>query len=374
VQILNGANTNVPGPYTGNWTFTDASHTVGPKPINFTNMDGLNGVGILVVSGGAEAGQNSQPLVQVFDQSSGNFKFQFFAYDSSFTGGVHVATGNFNPAATTHPYIVTVPGRGMAPLVKIWDGLNGALVDQFYANYPSGFTGGLEVAVGDVTGDGIPDIIIAPDRGAVPVLVYDGSKIFPNQTPRLVDSIMPYGSAYQSGISIGVAKLLPTDKNAAVVTVPLGGMAALVNVYSGASVAAGGQTIIDQFYAFPTTFVGGGTVAVGDVNADGIADISIAQGASGNAQVITYNGAQIVTGSTSIAVLSSFHAFTDGSPAGIHISMKDVDGDGRFEIFAVQGANGTKGNVINIFRVMSTQLLASITISSASLQGGLSIG
>src|SRR5436190_187025 len=61
---------------------------------------------------------------------------------------------------------------GGGPHVEIYNSSSN-LVASFYA-YDSSFHGGVRVALGDVTGDGVPDIITAPGPGGVPnIRVYD---------------------------------------------------------------------------------------------------------------------------------------------------------------------------------------------------------
>src|SRR5215470_9649916 len=62
---------------------------------------------------------------------------------------------------------------GSLPVVRVLDE-SGAVVRSFLA-YPRSYRGGVNVAVGDVTGDGIHDIITGNDRGRAVVKVFDGS-------------------------------------------------------------------------------------------------------------------------------------------------------------------------------------------------------
>src|SRR5262249_11036558 len=66
------------------------------------------------------------------------------------------------------------PGVGAAPQVKVYNA-DGSLRFNFLA-YAAGFTGGVRVATGDVTGDGIDDIVTGagPDAPGGHVKVFDG--------------------------------------------------------------------------------------------------------------------------------------------------------------------------------------------------------
>src|SRR5688500_6410698 len=105
---------------------------------------------------GADAGGG--PRVTLFDRSTGAVVQDFFAYDPAFTGGVRVAVGDFN--ADGSPDVVTAPGAGGGPHIRVFDGKTGAVLREFFAFDP-GFLGGVNLAIGDVGGDSTPDIVAA---------------------------------------------------------------------------------------------------------------------------------------------------------------------------------------------------------------------
>ena len=136
------------------------------------------------------------PQVLVFTLD-GKIRANFFAYDKSLRGGLHVALGDVDGDGEDE--IVTGPGRGEKPLIKIFS-FNGTLKNEFLA-YGEGFRGGVDVSVADVTGDGHQDIITAPGAGGGPhvrVFNYDG-------VPRA--SFFAYDKDFHGGIEISTSDL-----------------------------------------------------------------------------------------------------------------------------------------------------------------------
>src|SRR4029453_15207956 len=74
--------------------------------------------------------------------------------------------------------VATGPGPGHLPIVTVTvnSGANNDTIS--FMAYPSSFMGGVRVAVGDVNGDGVADIITAPGAGSTPhVKVFDGRSV-----------------------------------------------------------------------------------------------------------------------------------------------------------------------------------------------------
>src|SRR4029077_2579517 len=86
-----------------------------------------------IVAVGADAGQ--APVVSVFDSQTGAKKFDITAYDTAFTGGVRVAVGDVNGDGT--PDVITAPGPGGGPDIHVYNGTNGTLLHQFNAYNPN---------------------------------------------------------------------------------------------------------------------------------------------------------------------------------------------------------------------------------------------
>jgi hypothetical protein len=194
----------------------------------------------------------------------------FFAYGPAFTGGVRVALGDVTGDGLGD--IVTGAGPGAGPHVKVFDGLAPSEVRSFFAYGPT-FAGGVFVAGGDVTGDGRADIITGAGSTSTHVKVFDAI------TSAEVRSFLAFGAA-----TLGV-RVAAGD----------------VNGDGRADIVAG-----TAFTPFPG-FNGGVRVGAGDLNGDGHADILAATGPGGGV-VRAYDGLSFLP----IHNFTPYTGFADG--------------------------------------------------------------
>lgn len=118
---------------------------------------------------GAAAGQS--PEVRVLNPD-GTERKRFLAYAPDFLGGVQVALWDMTGDGVND--VITAAGAGGGPHVKVFDGVTFEEVRSFFAFDP-GFHGGLSLAVGFLTGDGKPAIVVGAGPGGGPhVKVFDG--------------------------------------------------------------------------------------------------------------------------------------------------------------------------------------------------------
>ena len=93
-----------------------------------------------------------------------------------------------------------------------------------------------------------------------------------------------------------------------------------------------------QFTALTPTFRNGVSLAVGDVNNDGLAEIVVGAGPSGNSQVQVFD-------STLGKLQKQFQAFTTNTTAAVRLAAIDPDGAGVDGIYAVQASGGASHQV-----------------------------
>lgn len=120
------------------------------------------------------AGPGRSPDVRVF-KADGTKMQSFLAYAAGFRGGVRVAVADTDGDGKDE--IITSPGPGIASMIHVFsaDGKGKLPAGAFFAYDPK-FIGGVRVAAADLNGDGRAEIITAPGPGGGPhVRVFDGS-------------------------------------------------------------------------------------------------------------------------------------------------------------------------------------------------------
>lgn len=127
---------------------------------------GGDGVDELLVG----AGVGMTPMVRVMRQD-GSVIGTFLAYDNAFTGGVNVAACDVDGDGRSE--IITGAKYGGGPHVRVFDAM-GNPRSGFFA-YDTTFRGGVNVACGDVTGDTIGDIVTgAGPSGGPHIKIFSG--------------------------------------------------------------------------------------------------------------------------------------------------------------------------------------------------------
>jgi serralysin len=222
------------------------------------------------------AGPSAGGHVKVFDGSTGLEVRSFFAYGPSYSGGVFVGAGDVNHDLKAD--IVTGADQGVPSHVKVFDGASNLEIKSFFA-YGAGFQGGVRVAAGDINGDGFADIITgAGNAGNGHVKVFDAIS---NSELR---SFFAYGGGFTGGVFVAGGDV-SGDGRADIITGTDDGTAAHVKVFDGLT-----GSEIRSFFAFDVAFTGGVRVAAGDVNADGFADIIAGGGPGSFGHVKVFDG------------------------------------------------------------------------------------
>jgi hypothetical protein len=229
---------------------------------------------VAVISGA----DNKTVLVQPFDPFGGDF-----------TGGGFVAAADLDGDGRAE-FVVT-PDQGGGPRVSIFSLAAGGTVTtraNFLGIDDPNFRGGARAAVGDINGDGTPDLAVAAGFGGGPrVALFDGKTVFTTTPTRLVSDFFAFPGADA------------------------------VNLRNGAY------------------------VALGDLNGDGLDDLIVGGSPGGAPRVLVLSGVDLSTNNVTAAqaapISSFFVAGNSTDRGGVRVAAKNLDGDNQADLVVGSG-------------------------------------
>ena len=236
-------------------------------------------------------------------------------------GGVRVATADFNGDGVADVVAGTGPGRPTE--VAMFDGVTGAelfRVSPFEASY----TGGVFVSAGDLNQDGIADIVVSPDIGGGPrVRIFSG-----NGFNQLADFFGIDDPNFRGGANTAIGDVNGDGVPDLVVAAGAGG-GPRIATYDGTSLSDGSFTrkAFGDFFAFEQSLRDGAFVSVGDLNNDGFSEIVAGAGFGGAPRVSGFDGFSLTKSSTPQRIVD-FFAGSTGERGGVRVAVKELQPDG----------------------------------------------
>jgi hypothetical protein len=295
--------------------------------------------------------------------------------------GIFGITADDSSTGRTEPWVRTFKAQpsaffavGGAPgTVQVRKVSDGSLAFTFK---PFGATNiRVNVAWGDVNGDGIPDLIVAAGAGNPDVQVYDG-KAFVNGTfnpanpaaSKLADWFA-YGVQFNIGANIAAGSV-SGNGYADVITGASAGNPE-VKVYRGKDIAnnafdPNGASLIAHWFAYGLQFNVGANVAAGDFTTSGFADV-VTGATIGNPHLKIYNGQAIAGGTFNpdTSVRAQFFAYGLQFNVGAFVAVGDTTGEGHPDL--ITGASSGNPHV----KVYSGAAIANGTFNQANPDANL---
>ncbi|MFA4845267.1 MAG: S8 family serine peptidase [Patescibacteria group bacterium] len=250
----------------------------------------------------------------------GEILTEFQAYPTGFKGGVRLAMGDVNGDGTEE--IITGAGPSGGPQVRIFD-LEGVPMGQFFA-FDEGDRAGIFVATGDVNGDGVDEILVTSDQGGTGQV-----RIF-NRYGHLKGAYFPFGRTNRP-VRLTTGNM-DADAEVEIVSVLGAGSDGRVLIHDG------NGRYVNSITAFNTS-VSALSLATVDLDGDSRDEVIVASGVGHSPQVSVYNS----SGEERL----KFFVFPLAFSGGIEVAGGDIDQNGAIEIYVFPQSTG--GPHVRIF-------------------------
>lgn len=232
------------------------------------------------------------------------------------------------PSAPREQLVVVAPNRGKPPQVRLFDP-KGKKLGQFTA-YGRGFSrSGVNLAVGDVDGDGASDILTGTQVGSKPFV-----RLF-TQRGKALHQFSPYGQLGRVGVSVGVGDV-DGDGTKEMLIAPGKSTAPIVRMYRF-DPKRPWFAHTSSVRVLPRSYKGGVSLAAADLDGDNQEELIVSTTGRAAPRVFIYDYNLL---KKRFVLKRSFLAFARGHRLGVRVAAGDIDGDGLQEIIASSGPGG----------------------------------
>lgn len=309
-------------------------------------------LGGLIVSGTeAEATSYRSPEINIYDSKKLYQEDSWLAYAEDFKGGASLAIGDVNGDGVNEIIVGAGPGGG--PNIRVLR-QDGTQISSFFV-YPESFRGGVKVASCDLDNDGTYEIVTGAGPGGGPhvrTLNYLGEPVF---TP----GFYAYHPDYRGGVNVACGNVDGDSKGEIVTGVGVGAQPH-VRVFSRF-----GVTKNLDIYPFAERDQGGVDVAVGNVDGGEESEIITSIYRFGRSRVKTYKANEART------IVGMFEGWPEQVQSGFHIASGDIDNDGFDELLVAVAAGG--GPQVRAFEASGQVMPQNFFAYESDFRGGVNI-
>lgn len=288
---------------------------------------------------GSSPGQSG--IARLVD-ASGQVIYQVQPYGASFTGGVNVASGDVTGDGVAD--LVTAPASNGGSDIRVFDGATGLQVAAFLA-YDARFDGGASVAIGDIDGDGTGDIITGAGPSGGPHV-----RAFQGGTYEILQDFLAYEASFRGGISVASADFNQNGQWDIVTGAGSDG-GAHVRVFLDGNVSQPSEYIVQS-----AAYRGGVNVAAGNFHGNQFPELAVGANSGGSRVVIFNDGQKDRT--------TVFDAYP-GYPGGVRVSYVDPDGDGNGLLATLPGTGPGGGENLQLYQLPSTDPILSVLLGTS---------
>jgi hypothetical protein len=290
----------------------------------------------------------ARPLGQPVSLNKGTATFTI----ATLASGVHAITakysGDTNYTPSTSPVLsqMVLADQFFAlgssqNKVQVRRTSDGSLVVEF-APFAASYTGAVTVTMGDVNGDGFEDLIVGSASGSAHVKVYDGKALAngtftaANAESHLLTQFMGFDPKF--GVGVNVAAAYVNGSTHANIILGAASGNPQVKVFNTDGIGNGSfdaahpdANLLTTWFAYGKNFNIGVTVAGGDIEGNGFADV-VTGTSSGNPNVKVYSGKAIHNRTFNsmnpdASLVANFFPYATGKGMGVNVAVGDVNGD-----------------------------------------------
>jgi len=223
-------------------------------------------------------GPGTAATVRIIDGATGADILAPTQVLGGFSGGSFIAAGDMNRDGRAELAVAADAGGG--PVVRVFSVGGGQLISlaRIVPLNPIARCG-LRVAMGDVNGDGAADLIAAAGPGWSPVIrIFDGAALAGGRMVLLGPAFYVFDTSLRAGLNVAVGDVNGDGYGDLIVSQDSGGTP-FVQVWSGATIAAHPGVAVSalptyqQFYANGTTSRAGIRLVARDIDGDGRAEL-----------------------------------------------------------------------------------------------------
>ncbi|MDZ7799024.1 MAG: VCBS repeat-containing protein [Patescibacteria group bacterium] len=188
--------------------------------------------------------------------------------------------------------------------------------------YATNFRGGVRAVSDDLDGDGIKEIVTVPYSAGGPHV-----RVFNSDGENLAN-VFPYTTAFRGGLSLATGDV-DGDGGAEIIVAPSSNGGPHVRVYK---YAEGELSHYASWFAYPEDLRTGMEVYAGDVDGDGQDEVVTATKSGATPHVRVFEGDS--------TFINHFFAFPTAFRGGVNVTLGDYDGDGSKDIVTSPASSG----------------------------------